>query len=197
MKSLFLILSFFPGLLNAPASRTMTWTVKESAVTIVGSSNVNKFNFSVNETNGRDTLVLLEGSKGQKLIFDKGVFRLPVKKFRNGNPMLVRDFKKMLNARNYPDILMNFRSLTALANEQCQRMPADAEVEITLSGKTITRQVRVQTVRNGDNVSLTGCERLKFSDFDLKPPKDVLGFIDVKDELDIDFRFVLRVIKED
>lgn len=201
MKTLLLIMAFFPGFLRAPVmskvegSKTMTLAVKESAVNILGSSNVNKFHFAVRELNVKDTLVVSENNQGQKLVFEKGLFRLPVKKFRNCNPMLVRDFKKLLDARNHPDILMNFHSLSALADEANQKLPGEAEVAITLSGKTINRLVQVQTTRSGGEIYLTGCERLRFSDFNLKPPTGVMGFIDVRNELDIDFRFVLKLVQ--
>jgi hypothetical protein len=196
MKLIIIILALFPELVNAPAQRIMTWAVKESSVNIQGSSNVNRFSFSARNCEGKDTLEVYENIKGQKLIFSKGLFRLPVKKFRNGNPMLVRDFKKMLDCRNYPDILMNFQSITALAEGSTQHLAATAELEITLAGKTINRQVQVQTSRTGEYMLLTGCERLRFSDFTLKPPTGVMGFIDVRNELDIEFRFVLKVVNE-
>lgn len=194
MKLLLIILALFPGLAKPPASRVTTWAVKESSVNILGSSNVNKFNFSVRESEGRDTLVILENARGQKLQFEKGLFRLPVKKFRNCNPILVKDFKKMLKAPVYPDILMNFLTLTALADVHSPKLAGQAEVDITLCGKTIRRSIEICTVRDGANIQLTGCERLKFSDFNLKPPKGVMGFIDVKNELDVEFRFVLTVV---
>ena len=195
MKWMLIILAMFTGSFRSPSPKVMTWAVKESAVNILGSSNVNKFTFTAHEVNGSDTLTVYEQIKGQKLIFEKGLLRLPVKKFRNGNPMLVKDFKKMLDAGNYPYILMNFQSLTTIADEKVIT-PAQAELQITLAGKTINRQVRVCTSRNGENIFLEGCERLRFSDFALKPPKGVLGFINVKNELDIEFRLVLKIVKE-
>ena len=196
MKSILIILAMLAGSFRPPSPKLMTWAVKESSVNILGCSNVNKFTFTVHDSEGNDTLRVYEKANGQNMIFEKGLLRLQVKKFRNGNPMLLRDFKKMLDAGNYPFILMNFQSLSAVADNQTQQLNADAELQITLSGKTINRLVRVCTTRIGDNIILVGCERLRFSDFALKPPKGVLGFINVRNELDIEFRLVLKVVKQ-
>lgn len=196
MKWMLIILAMFTGSFRAPSPKVMTWAVTESSVNILGRSNVNKFTFSAHDSQGNDTLIVCETNKGQKLIFDKGLLRLQVKNFRNGNPMLVKDFKKMLDADNFPLILMNFQSLSGVAGDKAQQIPAEAGLQITLSGKSIIRQVRVCTSRNGDIISLAGCERLLFSDFGLKPPKGILGFINVKNELDIEFRLVIKVVRE-
>ena len=194
MKWMLIILAMFTGSFRAPSPKVMTWAVKESSVNILGSSNVNKFTFTVHESEGNDTLIVCE-NKGQKLVFEKGLLRLQVKKFRNGNPMLMKDFKKMLDAANHPYILMNFQSLTSVADEKMQTS-AEAELQITLAGKTISRQVNVCTRRNGETIFLEGCERFQFSDFAMIPPKGVLGFINVRNELDIKFRLVLKIVKE-
>ena len=182
------IMSMLP-MFKAPTS-SMSWAVaKESSVSITGSSNVNNFVFSSKEYIGNDTLVVYQKAKGERFFFEKGLLQLPVKNFKNGNPMLNRDFKKTLKASKYPNILMNFRSVTGLQHN------SEAEVDISLAGKTRTVCIKLVNVTKNNIMYIKGKERLKFSDFGLKPPKKVLGFIDVKNELDVEFSIVLKEVK--
>src|SRR5689334_23009836 len=118
MKQLILIFTF---LIACSAFRTAekvnVWAVgKESRISIIGSSNVNTFAFDAKQYSGKDTLIALNGSR-TGLQFRRGILRLPVADFKNGNPMLTRDFRKMIKAGSHPHIIMNFRSLAAVPAE--------------------------------------------------------------------------------
>jgi hypothetical protein len=145
--------------------------------------------FAFREYEGKDTLVIGLAQKDQRFLFQKGLLQLPVRSFKNSNSMLNRDFKKTLKANEYPDILMNFKSISGLQQQ------SEAEVEITLAGKTITRFIKLQNCQKNDCLNMQGSETLRFSDFDLKPPKNVLGFITVKNELQVDFNLVLKQVR--
>lgn len=189
MKLVLFIMTFFPTFLPGSNSN-LSWEVgKESSVSISGSSNVNEFVFAAKEYEGRDTLVINLKTTGQKFVFDKGMLRLPVKNFRNGNPMLNKDFKKILDVKNHPNILMNFKTINGLQKH------TDAEVDITLAGRTITRIIKISTCQKNNSLNLSGKETLKFSDFGLQAPKNMLGFINVKNELDVEFCLVLKQLK--
>jgi hypothetical protein len=194
MKWLLILLTLFPGFMNNPPVKMSFAVGKESSVTITGSSNVNHFRFKSPSYQSMDTLVLIRNEKQDKIQFGKGLLRMPVKNFRNGNPMLTKDFKKILKEKEFPFILMSFRTVTALpVSNNVQE--ADAEVDISLAGKTITRCIKLRTSRVDDVIYLSGKECLKFSDFGLKAPSNVMGFIDVKDDLDVDFRLELHVVR--
>jgi hypothetical protein len=189
-----IILTMCPGLMKSPPVKMSFIVGKESSVTITGSSNVNHFRFKSPSYQSLDTIVMVRNEKQDKVQFGKGLLRMPVKNFRNGNPMLTKDFKKILKEKEYPYILMSFRSVTALpVGNNLQE--ADADVDISLAGKTITRCVKLRTSRTDDIIFLSGKECLKFSDFGLKAPSNVMGFIDVKDELEVDFRLELHVVR--
>lgn len=189
MKLLLFLTTFIPSILSNNTS-SLSWAVwKESTVSISGSSNVNHFIFTSGFYEGKDTMVISLASQGKKFLFEKGLLQMPVKNFRNSNARLTRDFKKTLNAAAYPNILMNFRSISGL-NQQ-----AEAKVEITLAGKTITRYLKLENCQKNNCLNLKGKEIMKFSDFGLKPPKNVLGFIDVKDELEVEFNLVLKQVR--
>ena len=171
-------------------SASLSWAVgKESTVKISGSSNVNSFSFESKEYNGNDTLMISLENRSQRFSFRKGSLKLPVKNFRNSNSMLNRDFRKTLRAEDHPYIIMDFKTISGLNQE------AVAEVEITLAGKTVTKRLQLENCQKNNCLNLKGREKMKFSDFGLKPPKNVMGFITVKDELEVEFNLVLKQIK--
>ncbi|HEY0679633.1 MAG TPA: YceI family protein [Chitinophagaceae bacterium] len=196
MKWILIIMTIVLPAFRHPGASIMTWAVdKETSVKILGASNVNSFTFASRGYEEKDTLIVYQTAKTKKVTFLKGLLRLPVKNFKNGNPMLTRDFKKMLEAQQHPYILMNLKSLTTMADQPSKNQPVEAEIEITISGKSKTRQVCLLATRSGDMVYFHGKERINFSDFDLQPPTKVLGFINVKNELQIEFNLALKVLR--
>lgn len=195
MKQLVLILTFLTALSSfKPAEKAAVWAVgKESRISIIGSSNVNTFAFDVKQYSGRDTLVALPGSKAG-LQFRRGILRLPVTDFKNGNPMLTRDFRKMIKAGSYPHIIMNFRSLAAMPQEGAQAQRIMAEVEIILAGKSKIFQFPLLASRSGNTISVKGAEEVAFTDFGLQAPDKIMGFITVKNQLDVKFELALKVV---
>lgn len=187
MKWIILIASFLLQS-NAPdTSKKGVWSVsRESAIRISGSSNVNRFTLSNDRYESRDTLIVRQLADGS-LVFEKGLLHIPVKNFRNNNPVLLRDFKNLLQSNRYPDMKLNFKSISSITLKQGQEVLA--EVEITLKDKKICRSIRFTTKRTGNRITFCGNETMKFSDFGLQAPKNVMGFINVKNELDVQFDF--------
>ncbi len=196
MKWLIILLTMFPGLNRAGDSENVRiWTVaKESKISILGSSNVNTFSFDIKQYSGKDTLVALQPNKQTKAFFKKGVVRLPVNDFKNPNPFLTKDFRKIIKSKSHPDILMNFRSLNSLPAQGAKEERISADVDISLAGKSKSFRICLSATRNGNVIYLKGNEQLCFSDFGLEAPENIMGFINVKDELSVNFQLALKVL---
>jgi hypothetical protein len=196
MKWLIILLTMFPGLNKAGDSENVRiWTVaKESRISILGSSNVNTFTFDIKEYSGKDTLVALQQTKQTKAVFKKGKVHLPVNDFKNPNPFLTKDFRKIIRSKSHPDILMNFKSLNSLPEQGAKSESISADVEISIAGKSKTFRICLLATRSGNVIYLKGNERLCFSDFGLAAPENIMGFIHVKDELSVNFQLALKVI---
>lgn len=196
MKWLMILLTMFPGINKAGDSENVRiWTVaKESKISILGSSNVNTFTFDIKEYTGKDTLVALQPAKQAQAIFRKGTVHLPVNQFKNSNPFLTKDFRKIVKSKSHPDILMNFRRFNSLPDEGVKNERISADVDISLAGKTKTFRISLLATRSGSHVYLKGAEKLCFSDFGLEAPENIMGFINVRDELSVNFQLALKVI---
>lgn len=194
MKWLIILLTMFPGMNKAgDTEKVRIWTVaKESKISILGSSNVNTFSFDIKQYNGKDTLVALQEARQPEAIFRRGVVHLPVNDFRNPNPILTKDFRKIIRSKSHPDILMNFRRFYSMPTLSAKSENITADVDISLAGKTKTIRIQFQANRSGNFVFLKGVEKLSFSDFGLEAPENVMGFINVRDELTVNFQLALK-----
>jgi len=98
--------------------------------------------------------------------------------FDCGNKMMNRDFQKILQADNYPYLHINFLKFTQTESESYV-----AVIEVTMVQKTIKYVVDFKMA----NGHLVGDKNVKFSDFNIVPPKKMGGLIVVKDDLDLVF----------
>jgi hypothetical protein len=193
MKWLLLIMILVSGFTPAPVENVRVMAVcKESKISILGSSNVNTFSLDISQYSGRDTLVMVQRTNQPITMFRRGLLRLPVNDFKTANPILNKDFKKIVKAKYYPEIRMNFKSLNIFPCTQAQNVPAVAEMEISLAGITKTFKINVLSCRTGEVVNLRGNTQVNFSDFGLVAPENILGFIDVNDQLKVNFHLTLK-----
>ena len=195
MKKLILILMLLPMIFGFKGTENTVKKLavrKESKISILGSSNVNHFSFDIKNYSGNDTLILARNDNGA--IFKKGVLRLEVNDFKNPNPILTKDFRKIIKSKTYPQILMVFKSLSHYPRLDNGTEIGVAEVQIFLSGQTKILKLQVKTENESNVILLSGTAKLCFSDFGLSAPEKVMGFIDVNDELQVNFQLTLREI---
>lgn len=197
MKKLILILVLLPMIFGFKGTENTVKKLavrKESKISILGSSNVNHFSFDIKNYSGNDTLILAGNANDNGAIFKKGVLRLEVNDFKNPNPILTKDFRKIIKSKTYPQILMLFKNLSNYPRAHNGTEQGVAEVQIFLSGQTKIIKLHVKTQKESDVILLSGTAKLCFSDFGLSAPEKVMGFIDVNDELQVNFQLTLREI---
>jgi hypothetical protein len=93
------------------------------------------------------------------------------------NKMMTSDFRKTLNAEKYPVLSIKFLNF----NKNNNRFLALVEVKMM----NVSRKYTIEFSEY--NKSLVGNKRLRFSDFNIIPPKKMGGMVYVKDELDLFF----------
>lgn len=152
----------------------------KSVVTIHGSSNVNRFYF----TNDK---VYIQNEAGN--FVNENFIRIPVETFKASNSKMLADFHDMMNAEDHPFIhieiepgrtadfdetsgLTRFRSVISIAGKSNQYVIPGEITSCDISG-----------------YMLKGNLMLKLTDFDIDPPRKVLGAVKVNDEVFINFVF--------
>lgn len=108
---------------------------------------------------------------------------LEVVDFDCKNRIMTSDFRKTLNHEKHPVLtikFLNFKKVSAA------RFTATVEVKMM----TVTQNYTIEFSEYRD--SLVGNKRLKFSDFNITPPKKMGGMVYVKDEIDLFFSLAIK-----
>ncbi|MCG2793465.1 MAG: hypothetical protein L6262_07975 [Weeksellaceae bacterium] len=155
-----LLFLFFAATINA----------QESFFKINGSTNVNNFH-CVNNKFKIDGSALSFSEKHLPNII------LKVTDFDCGNRMMTKDFQKILNAEQYPDLTIKFINFIKTETNFI------AIVEVKMMNKS--KRYNIEFILQ--NNKLIGRKNVKFSDFNIIPPKKMGGMIVVKDDLDLTF----------
>lgn len=151
-----------------------TISAQENFVKINGSTNVNSFQ-CVN-------------SKFKNGVYSFSEKNLPniilkVSDFDCGNRMMTKDFQKILNVEKYPEMSIKFINFTKTQKNFI------AVVEVKMMDQSIRYNVEFAL----DNNKMTGHKNLKFSDFNITPPKKMGGMIVVKDDLNLTFSLATKI----
>jgi len=165
------------------------WQVDgNSVMRIEGTTNVNEFVCTSIEYDGGD--VMREYCDAQGVHFLEGVVKMSASGFDCQHAVMSKDFRKTLNASEFPEIIIEFNNL-----EEDLNYPAGTvftgEVNITLSGVERTYNLTCRVLQDRNQRYLKGSNEFKFTDFGIDPPKKFLGAIKVRNEVTVDFNLRL------
>ncbi len=163
-----------------------------STLSISGKSNVNKYECVIAQYTGSDTL-LLKAERGKGAYFTKGLVNLEAAKFDCGMGIITRDFVGTIDADQYPFIIIEFISFERMPQYEMTEEKFTGKLTITLAHATKPFEIRCSIVKGEDGfIHLKGNHKVKFSDFNLKPPTKMMGTIKADEKLNIRFHLVLQ-----
>lgn len=175
-------------------ARKTKWVIlKDCSVKVNGSTNVNKFSCSINGYPNADTL-LFNNNAAMPLAM-AGTLSLSVNSFDCQNAMMTSDLRKTLKAKEYPALRISFVSLEKYPALNAGQEHIKGIVNIELAGAV--KRTEVQYVISADQqktIHLIGTQTIRFSDFNLTPPRKLGGMIKANNELDVEFRMNFRLI---
>ncbi|MCQ4034978.1 YceI family protein [Kaistella montana] len=149
---------------------------QNNGVVINGWTNVNTFKCANDNFKNSGSIYSFTGNQLPNV-------QLQVTDFDCRNKMMTSDFRKILNAEKYPVLNIKFLDF--------DKAPANkftALVEVKMMN--VTRKYTIEFSKN--NHSLVGNKRLKFSDFNIVPPKKMGGMIYVKNDIDLLFSLAIK-----
>lgn len=152
-------------------------------VLIQGSSNINRFEFI------HEAPRLLSNEKQSDSFTWQQEVIVPVKEFTGSNQHMRKDFLELLNASEYPVIQIDIKP----QNKETISGPVeerDLNATITLAGHTHRYVVpcKISTCDSSE-ILIKGSLKVNLTDFNIEPPRKVLGTIKVNDEVFITFAF--------
>jgi len=174
------------GRTNLPALENTDSQLVE--MTITGETNINRFNLYLNLPARVNPASLVSGKINAGLL----TFHIPVSFLDCQNKSLLHDFRKMVNAAEYPVVSIGidtgkFEEIVSGGG----RSPVP--LQITLSGitKKLHSHYSIQPVASGQQI-LTGDVTIRLSDFSMKPPQKMFGLIKLNDEVIINFKISIK-----
>lgn len=184
----------FPGWLSGPGTLRHHFIVQPtSKVVIHGKTNVNSFQCSSARYCASDTLVLQEGG-ATKPQFIKGFVGLEAAGFDCGLALMTADFSKTIKVKQYPIIGIEFKSFERQPNFGCAEEKFKGVMTVHLTGvsKTVVVDCTLETTPTG-LFHLKGAKFFKFADFNLIPPKRMMGMVSVQEDIQVQFHLVLKL----
>lgn len=148
---------------------------QENFVKINGSTNVNSFQCTNNKFKNDGVYSFSEKNLPNII--------LKVTDFDCGNKMMTKDFQRILNAEKYPEMTIKFIKFTKAQKNFV------AVVEVKMMNQSRRYSVEFEL----ENNKMTGRKNVKFSDFNIIPPKKMGGMIVVKDDLDLTFSLATKI----
>ncbi len=148
---------------------------QKNMVEITGWTNINTFKCTNSNFNETGTLYSFTGNRLPNVI-------LKVNDFNCKNRMMTTDFQKTLRSEVYPNLTVKFLNFSKLGNK------FTSTVEVKMMNVTKKYNIEFSEYKN----SLVGNKRLRFSDFNIAPPKKMGGVVYVKDELDLLFSLIIK-----
>jgi polyisoprenoid-binding protein YceI len=159
------------------------------SVKVLGSSNVHDWTMTstVMESQGE---FKIEGSELRGL--SAFGFSVAFKNLKSGHSSMDSRTYKSVNAPKYPNVTYKLNSATVTTIEKNKYL-IKAKGDLTISGKTQPVTLEVTAVINADNtITCSGSEKIKLTDYGIKPPSFMLGTMKVADDLTIQFTLIYK-----
>jgi|TARA_R110000850_G_scaffold218852_3_gene344418 hypothetical protein len=182
---LLLALLFFSFTGNNTPKEETVYITPESFLYIKGTSNVNTFTCVYDAATLSRKIPVRYTESGNTMHFRNVEMELKNNGFNCGNKMINKDFHELLQTEHYPTI--GFKLLKIIKNPG--RMTAEVAIEIA----GITKHYSFPIQANGELAPLEGVLCLNITDFDLTPPKKMMGMIVVREDIEIVFGLDLKV----
>lgn len=166
--------------------------LSQSEVKIKGTTNVNSFTCSSNEEISSYSNKVVFSTFNDQLILNPAFIELHSGGFDCGIKGLTRDFKELLNSSDYPHIkieVLGWKELDDKSNIQTVQLNAN----LTITGVTREIQIPIQISRNDDQYICEGVTEINITEFNIDPPRRLLGLVKVKSHIEIEFKLYLEI----
>ena len=149
---------------------------QQNSVEINGWTNVNTFKCTNINFKNSGNVYSFTGNQLPNVV-------LKVEDFDCKNRMMTSDFRKTLNAEKFPNLTIKFLNFSKSSANKF-----NALVEVRMMNVVKKYTIEFSEYKG----SLSGNKRLKFSDFNIVPPKKMGGVVYVKDDLDLLFSLAIK-----
>lgn len=168
----------------------------DSKLYLEGSSNVVDFTCDCTNPSGNGQFSFRLRPEGY--LFENSVLDIPVKELDCGNRPMNRDMYDALKADQHPSITiqpLRVKSLTKNALSECEEwsnLSVDLQLDIAGVSRTISMEIRGAHL-GYQLYRFIGSQAIYLTDFDIDPPKALLGAIKVDNCITINMDLLVRL----
>lgn len=162
-----------------------------SKLGITGSTNLNTFNCDLVFSDINSKVDALYQKDGNKIKFQDAHLALSNSCFDCGSRIMNSDFLEMLKTKHYPNITLDLKEITINPKNSSENI---ALLNISLAGCSKLFSIWLD-VNQLNSINAVGCLKLNLSDFNLEPPKKVLGLVVVDDAIEINLDLKIKPLK--
>jgi len=191
LKNIFLLVACVVCISAAPVKNTCVLT-KEYTVTIHGTSNLHDWDEKVGTVSG-DGIVNLNDDGTYDV--NKVTMKMEVLSIKsNKGSIMNKNTYKALKADDHPQIIFTLNTPVKAVKINGTEKIFPVKGQLTIAGVTRPVEVQVKVMMPGQGKLLVaGAQTIKMTDYDIKPPKALLGTLKTGNEITINFKTTFAI----
>ncbi|MBU2919904.1 YceI family protein [Winogradskyella psychrotolerans] len=155
----------------------------ESYLKIKGKTNVSTFECQFDMTAISEAINITYKDEDSIVKFNDTKLILPNLEFNCGGKAINKDFNKLLNTEEFPEITLKLKKLS---KSKTKANSITATIEINISNIVNTYTIPISVINNND-LHVSGVMPLDINDFSLTAPTKMLGMVKVSPKIEIQF----------
>jgi polyisoprenoid-binding protein YceI len=165
---------------------------KDIDLRLSGTSTLHKWTMNARTFTGEAQFVFKPGNDNQLTSLKSLTFSLVVQNLKSDEKKLDKNAYKALKTDRYKDIYYKLKSSKVIPQKENKYL-IQAHGNLSIAGVTKEVTMDVYCVVNKDEtITCTGSDKLKMSDYQVKPPTFMLGAMKTGDAITLDFTLVYK-----
>lgn len=183
----FSFFTFFMLMAQLTVSQNLNLVNAESSLTISGTSSLHDWTIDAKKQSG--VLIFKNVEKGE---IEKCTLNITVEGLESGKRSMNKNTYKALNSDDYKSITYVLLEVSEALVQNATTSLIKTKGDLTISGVKKRIALNFTLTNNGDGVVLEGIKKLKMTDFNIDPPKALLGTITTGDDITIAFKTTFK-----
>ena len=196
---LFIMLGIWPMVGVAQGDHPNVYLLKDATIIVDGKTNINEFTCKLNVKNLFDTLQVMGHWDGESIIFEGLNLVLPIEGFDCGMKMMTKEFRTLVDMKNYPWMSLDVRRMFVPADSPLDTLEnLITHVQVSLKENQNIEEVNNGSIYHGDGlITLQGSKRLNLEEYGIDRPKKFFGVVEVQEFIDVFFDVELLLYKKE
>lgn len=181
------VITLFILTFNFSIAQQYSLVNKESSLTVLGTSSLHDWHVTAEQQNGKIIFKNLETGEIEKCSIE-----IVAESLKSGKSSMDKNTYKALNTDNFKTIIFQLVEVKEAINKGNGKFTVHTQGDLTIAGtkKRISLDFSLSVIDN--KITLTGDKKIKMTDFNIDPPKALLGTITTGDDITIKFSTIFK-----